>query len=58
VPIEEYGKKILANLGWHEGMGVGRNKVIVEPVNIKPRPQNLGLGAKPSEIQLKKFNRG
>jgi hypothetical protein len=32
--------------------------VIVEPVNIKPRPQNLGLGAKPSEIQLKKFNRG
>jgi hypothetical protein len=34
VPIDAYGKKILSNLGWYEGRGVGRNKVVVEPMNL------------------------
>lgn len=52
MPIEEFGMAMLRGMGWTEGMGVGRNRRKVEPVEYLRRPERLGLGAKPAAPDL------
>lgn len=56
MPIDLFGKNILSKFGWVEGKGIGRNQTnaIVQPIEYIHRPIKLGLGAKPSALQLKK----
>jgi hypothetical protein len=51
VPIEEFGAALLRGMGWKDGEAVGRNKSgLLKPVELKRRPDRLGLGAKPPEF--------
>lgn len=45
MPIEEFGMAMLRGMGWKEGMGVGRNRQVVEAIEYLKRPERLGLGA-------------
>ena len=46
-PIEEFGAKILTNLGWKEGFGLGKDSDKPSaPIEYIPRQHRLGLGAK------------
>lgn len=45
MPIEEFGMAMLRGMGWKEGMGVGRNRKVVEAIEYLKRPERLGLGA-------------
>ena len=49
MPIEAFGKNVLARLGWTEGSGLGRNpnapNAIAAPIEYVPRQRGLGLGA-------------
>ncbi|CDW79585.1 g patch domain and kow motifs-containing [Stylonychia lemnae] len=59
MPIENFGKSVLAKLGWSEGIILGRtsqNGKIVQPIDYMPRQHRLGLGARPlTKEQLKKM---
>ncbi|MED6207495.1 hypothetical protein PIB30_036364 [Stylosanthes scabra] len=45
VPVEGFGKALLAGYGWSEGMGIGRNaKEDVKVVEYKKRTAKEGLG--------------
>lgn len=45
------GMKLLQNMGWVEGRKIGKNPVtyLEKPMELKPRPKGLGLGATPKE---------
>ena len=45
MPIEEFGMAMLRGMGWKEGMGVGRNRKMVDAIEYLKRPERLGLGA-------------
>jgi G patch domain/KOW motif-containing protein len=48
MPIADFGKAYLRGLGWEEGKPMGNNgNAICEPIEYVPRPQLMGLGAKP-----------
>ncbi|KAL6760830.1 DExH-box splicing factor binding site-domain-containing protein [Haematococcus lacustris] len=47
MPIADFGRAMLMGMGWHEGMGVGRNR---KPIEYLRRPDRLGLGAKPVPV--------
>jgi G-patch domain len=54
MPIDEFGKSVLAKLGWQEGKAIGRSNMqqgnsakITQPIEYIPRQHRLGLGAKP-----------
>ena len=55
-PIDIFGKTVLAKFGYEEGKAIGKNNngKIPAPIEYIARPHKLGLGAKPSELQLKK----
>ena len=63
MPIEDFGKSVLAKLGWQEGKAIGRMNIshgvsakLIEPIEYIPRQHRLGLGAKPlTKEQIKKF---
>jgi len=61
MPIDRFGKSILSKLGWVEGKVIGRAKnqqnAILDPIQYVPRPAKLGLGAKPSDLELAKLKR-
>jgi len=46
--VDAFGGKILANLGWKEGCGIGKDsdKAIASAIEYIPRQFRLGLGAK------------
>ncbi|KAJ9507574.1 hypothetical protein QJQ45_019244, partial [Haematococcus lacustris] len=50
MPIADFGRAMLMGMGWHEGMGVGRNRKAAEPIEYLRRPDRLGLGAKPVPV--------
>lgn len=52
VPIEEFGAALLRGMGWKDGEAVGRSKKngLLQPVELKRRPDKLGLGAKPPDF--------
>ena len=61
MPIEDFGKSVLAKLGWQEGKAIGRTNmlggVVTQPIEYIPRQHRLGLGAKPlTKEQLKKMD--
>ena len=63
MPIDAFGKNVLARLGWTEGSGIGRNtnapNAIATPIEYVPRQKGLGLGAKAlSRDQIKKMGAG
>ncbi len=44
-PSQRFGAKILQNMGWTEGTGLGAKRDgIVEPVAVKRKRDNLGIG--------------
>lgn len=46
-PVENFGSKILTNLGWKEGNGIGKDSEKPNaPIEYIPRQYRLGLGAK------------
>lgn len=46
-PVEDFGTKILQNLGWKEGFGIGKDSNQPSaPIEYIPRQYRLGLGAK------------
>ncbi len=60
MPIENFGKSVLAKLGWQEGKAIGKlnnhSRAVVDPIEYKPRQHRLGLGAKPlTKEQIKKM---
>lgn len=48
------GLKMLQSMGWSEGRKVGKNPVtyLEEPMELKPRPKGLGLGATPKQLLI------
>lgn len=54
MPVCEFGEALLRGMGWSEGQAIGKNPSsgMLEPVVVKPRPGNLGLGADPSHLHL------
>jgi hypothetical protein len=50
-PVEEFGAALLRGMGWKDGQPIGKNRNgLLKPVEVKPRPDKLGLGAEPHEI--------
>lgn len=59
MPVENFGEALLRGMGWEKGKPVGRNpKGSVEAREYVRRPERLGLGAKPKEIQPRMKKRG
>lgn len=59
MPVEKFGEALLRGMGWEKGKPVGRNpKGSVEAREYVRRPERLGLGAKPKEIQPKPRRKG
>lgn len=53
MPIENFGKSVLSQLGWKEGQALGKNgKGLTKPIMYLPRQKGLGLGAKPMGAEL------
>jgi len=50
IPVEEFGAALLRGMGWKDGQGIGKNKQLTNPIELKMRPSLLGLGAKPMPI--------
>ena len=49
MPVDDFGKALLAGMGWKEGQAVGRRnrgKAEQKPRDVQRRPEQLGLGAK------------
>ncbi|KAI9664967.1 MAG: hypothetical protein M1821_006415 [Bathelium mastoideum] len=49
MPVDDFGKALLAGMGWKEGQAVGRRnrgKAEAEQRDVQRRPEQLGLGAK------------
>ncbi|KAF2239369.1 hypothetical protein EV356DRAFT_502421 [Viridothelium virens] len=49
MPVEDFGKALLAGMGWKEGQALGRRnrgKAEEKPRDVQRRPEQLGLGAK------------
>ena len=49
MPVEDFGKALLAGMGWKEGQAVGRRnrgKAEEKPRELQRRPEQLGLGAR------------
>ena len=47
-----FGEKMLKKMGWTEGEGLGKTKKgKTEPLQIRKRKENLGLGADPSKFK-------
>lgn len=48
----EFGEKMLKKMGWNEGEGLGKTKTgDTEPLQIRKRRENLGLGADASKFK-------
>lgn len=51
IPINDYGAALLRGMGWKEGKGIGRDiDKVAEPIDPKPRPKGLGIGANPEAL--------
>lgn len=50
IPVHDFGVALLRGMGWKDGMVVGKNQQagLVKPMEYKPRPSLLGLGATPA----------
>ena len=49
MPVDDFGKALLAGMGWKEGQAVGRRnrgKPEAKPRDVQRRPEQLGLGAR------------
>jgi hypothetical protein len=49
MPVEDFGRALLAGMGWKEGEAIGRRnrgKAEQKPRDLQRRPEQLGLGAK------------
>mmetsp|Transcript_28830 Transcript_28830/g.21469 ORF Transcript_28830/g.21469 Transcript_28830/m.21469 type:complete len:184 (+) Transcript_28830:114-665(+) len=58
--VDNFGKSYLSKLGWKEGQILGRgntNSALVDPIEYLPRPAKLGLGARPTDLDLAKLKR-
>lgn len=62
VPVEEFGAAMLRGMGWKGDQSGGKQKDknrSDKPVEFKPRPALLGLGAKPLPVpEISKIKRG
>jgi len=49
MPVSEFGLNLLAQMGWSEGRGIGKNpeNCLKKPIEFVPRHHKLGLGADP-----------
>ncbi|NXO73966.1 GPKOW protein, partial [Phainopepla nitens] len=46
VPVGQFGLAMLRGMGWSQGQGIGRTfSRVVLPLEHRPRPRGLGLGA-------------
>uniref|UniRef100_A0A8C3UVJ3 G-patch domain and KOW motifs-containing protein n=1 Tax=Catharus ustulatus TaxID=91951 RepID=A0A8C3UVJ3_CATUS len=46
VPVGQFGLAMLRGMGWSQGQGIGRTfPRVVPPLEQRPRPRGLGLGA-------------
>ncbi|XP_041343898.1 G-patch domain and KOW motifs-containing protein [Pyrgilauda ruficollis] len=46
VPVGQFGLAMLRGMGWSQGQGIGRTfPRVVPPLEHRPRPRGLGLGA-------------
>ncbi|NWY22878.1 GPKOW protein, partial [Aphelocoma coerulescens] len=46
VPVGQFGLAMLRGMGWSQGQGIGRTfPRVVTPLEHRPRPRGLGLGA-------------
>ncbi|XP_068034725.1 LOW QUALITY PROTEIN: G-patch domain and KOW motifs-containing protein [Anomalospiza imberbis] len=46
VPVGQFGLAMLRGMGWSQGQGIGRTFArVVPPLEQRPRPRGLGLGA-------------
>ncbi|NWI47749.1 GPKOW protein, partial [Picathartes gymnocephalus] len=46
VPVGQFGLAMLRGMGWSQGQGIGRTfPKVVTPLEHRPRPRGLGLGA-------------
>ncbi|XP_066426527.1 G-patch domain and KOW motifs-containing protein isoform X2 [Molothrus aeneus] len=46
VPVGQFGLAMLRGMGWKQGQGIGRTfPRVVPPLEQRPRPRGLGLGA-------------
>ncbi|GBG90266.1 hypothetical protein CBR_g50444 [Chara braunii] len=46
MPIELFGEALLRGMGWEQGKPLGRRAdSVIEPMEYRPRPDRLGLGA-------------
>jgi len=57
IGIEDFGKAALLGMGWKEGQPIGKNYGTIKmkpmtPLQAKPRPRQLGLGAKDNLFTL------
>lgn len=52
VPVEKFGLAMLRGMGWKGNVSEIEKKKITKDEESKQRPLLLGLGAKPSSIQL------
>lgn len=53
IPVGEFGAALLRGMGWKDGEALGRDKSgLLEPVQFRQRPVNLGLGAEPSDLKI------
>ena len=50
MPVEMIGEAMLRGMGWAPGAGVGKSRVVFEPIDFVKRPGRLGLGAKVDDM--------
>src|SRR5437870_3618257 len=56
MPIDNFGKEMLYRMGWKDNQPLRAN-AIVQPIELKPRYQKLGLGAEPLDLIHKKISK-
>jgi G patch domain/KOW motif-containing protein len=50
MPVEMIGEAMLRGMGWAPGAGVGKSRVVFEPIDFVKRPGRLGLGSKVDDM--------